>query len=149
MGTPPRGQSRRRQSSANNIRMHTGDQAHAHELFTTTRLFPQSLPTSANRPLSARWCPRSQWRLVPPQADAAGRSPRACRHRRWTVTATSTLNELAMRRRTRRLWRIGPLELANLLARIETDHPGADVVDLRQRRELHLAPAARQARRAA
>jgi hypothetical protein len=36
-----------------------------------------------------------------------------------------------------------------LLARIEADHPGADVVDLRQRRELHLAPAARQARRAA
>jgi hypothetical protein len=64
------------------------------------------------------------------------------------MTATSTLNELAMRRRTRRLWRIGPLDLAILLARIEADHPGADVIDLRQRRRLHLAPAARQARAA-
>jgi hypothetical protein len=63
------------------------------------------------------------------------------------MTATSTLNELTMRRRIRRQWRIGPFDLANLLARIEAERPGADIVDLRQRRRrLHLAPATRRAR---
>ena len=64
------------------------------------------------------------------------------------MTPTSAIMELMTRRRTLHLWRSGPLPLANLLARIQAEHPGADIIDLRQRRRLSLPMAARQRRAA-
>jgi len=64
-----------------------------------------------------------------------------------TIT-TPAIMALMTRRRTRRLPRLGPLPLVNLLDHIEAEHPGADVIELQRRRRLTLAPAARQRRAA-
>jgi hypothetical protein len=55
-------------------------------------------------------------------ADAAEWPPRARRHHRWSVMnfATEINNELHLRRRLKRLWRLGPRPFTELLLETAT-----------------------------
>jgi hypothetical protein len=73
---------------------------------------------------------------------------RAARRSSMSAIPSWAIAELMRRRRVRSLHRLGPISMTMLLAKIQFER-GAAVIDLRQRRRLHLAPAERQAGRVA